>query len=557
MAALPLLTRIAEDETGLAYLTPKSLTDAVVAPLGLVRPSVDAPASRMPSRALEPGEQYRFHFDMRKCIACKCCVVACNEQNGNPASINWRRVTEIEAGYFPNATRAFLSMGCNHCLEPTCLKGCPVDAYSKDPVTGIVRHSADACIGCQYCTWNCSYGVPQYNPERGVVGKCDMCHGRLSEGQTPACVAACPEGAIEIEIVKTADWRAQVAAVGAIPAQAFSPLATVATLHLYRNAGEVPGFKPSTIPVGDHSLSTTRVTPRDLPPNAQPVGISHVKPEHPHWPLVVMTVLTQLSVGAFATIWLLSLLGATSGLGVAAVASLAVGGLALNASTLHLGRPVFAYRALRMWRRSWLSREVLLFTLFSAIAGIYAGLLWLGLPGGPAAGALTVCLGIAGVCASACIYRVPSRPAWNTPFTLIQFNLTAGILGPLFAAAVGVGDTRWLAMAAATMAGSQFLLLALRFLRCIASDSVELRGTARLLSTVLRRTLLMRGALLAVGAIGLPLLVSGSGAAPVLVMTIALLLALGGEILGRYLFFVSVVPKHMAAPYLAAGNEAA
>jgi hypothetical protein len=112
------------------------------------------------------------------------------------------------------------------------------------------------------------------------------------------------------------------------------------------------------------------------------------------------------------------------------------------------------------------------------------------------------------------------------------------------------------------MAGSQFLLLALRFLRCIASDSVELRGTARLLSTVLRRTFLLRGALLALGAVGLPLLVmpllvSDSGLVTVAVMVLALVLALSGEILGRYLFFVSVVPKHMAAPYLAAGNEAA
>ena len=84
---------------------------------------------------------------------------------------------EIEGGWYPNTQRSYLSMGCNHCVEPTCLSGCPVDAYTKDPATGIVRHSADACIGCQYCTWNCSYGVPQYNPERGVVGKCDMCHG--------------------------------------------------------------------------------------------------------------------------------------------------------------------------------------------------------------------------------------------------------------------------------------------------------------------------------------------------------------------------------------------
>jgi len=76
---------------------------------------------RMPNRAPEAGEQYRFHVDMGKCIGCKCCVVACNEQNGNPATINWRRVQEIEGGYFPTTMRSSLSMGCNHCLEPTCV----------------------------------------------------------------------------------------------------------------------------------------------------------------------------------------------------------------------------------------------------------------------------------------------------------------------------------------------------------------------------------------------------------------------------------------------------
>src|SRR5205814_4879484 len=128
-------------------------------------------------------------------------LVACNEQNGNPADINWRRVGEIESGFYPNTQRFHLSMGCNHCLEPSCLIGCPVDAYTKDLVTGIVQHSPETCIGCQYCTWNCSYGVPQYNPERGVVGKCDMCYGRLTDDREPACVSACPESAIRIEIV--------------------------------------------------------------------------------------------------------------------------------------------------------------------------------------------------------------------------------------------------------------------------------------------------------------------------------------------------------------------
>src|SRR5258708_16951463 len=106
-------------------------------------------------------------------------------------------------------------MGCNHCIEPTCLEGCPVDAYTKDPVTGIVLHSADACIGCQYCTWTCSYGVPQYNPERGVVGKCDMCHSRLAAGDSPAAVSACPTRAIQSEIVDAGPWRAPPAAPAA------------------------------------------------------------------------------------------------------------------------------------------------------------------------------------------------------------------------------------------------------------------------------------------------------------------------------------------------------
>ncbi len=133
---LPLLKRATEDGVTFA-LTP-------------VRPApASQPSVRMPARAPGPGEQYRFHFDMGKCIGCKCCVVACNEQNANPAAINWRRVGEIEGGWYPQAHRAYLSMGCNHCVNPTCMTGCPVDAFKKDSATGIVLHSADTCIGCQ------------------------------------------------------------------------------------------------------------------------------------------------------------------------------------------------------------------------------------------------------------------------------------------------------------------------------------------------------------------------------------------------------------------------
>jgi DMSO reductase anchor subunit len=218
-----------------------------------------------------------------------------------------------------------------------------------------------------------------------------------------------------------------------------------------------------------------------------------------------------------------------------------------------------------MWRRSWLSREVLLFSAFSAVAPLYAGMLWLEAPGSTLVGGLTVLLGIAGVTASACIYRVPSRPSWNTPYTLAQFGLTAALLGPLLAAAAGVGESRWLVLTAAAMAGTQFVVIALSFFRCIASDSLELKGTARLLSTVLARTFVLRGALLALGAIGVPLLAGPAAGFAADAMTapgyptfmVALALAVAGEIAGRYLFFVSAVPKHLAASYVAAASEAA
>jgi DMSO reductase anchor subunit len=258
------------------------------------------------------------------------------------------------------------------------------------------------------------------------------------------------------------------------------------------------------------------------------------------------------AAAAFTTIWLLHAFGATARLGAAAMTSMLVSALALGASTLHLGRPIHAYRALKMWRRSWLSREVLLFSAFAGVAGLYSGALWFGAPGAMPTGAVTVLLGGAGIVASANIYRVPARPAWNSRFTVAQFALTAAVLGPLFSMSVGVGRPAWLVAGAVAAGAGNLLLLATIFLRFVAADGVEMRSTARLLSTALAVPSVVRCALLAAGGIVLPLL----GAGPIFTGG-AIVLALAGELLGRYLFFVSVVPKHMATPYVAMGSEAA
>jgi formate dehydrogenase iron-sulfur subunit len=499
-------------------------TPAIPKRESLVQIQTDSPRPLIPERPLAEGEQYRFHFDMTKCIGCKCCVVACNEQNGNPAAINWRRVGEVEGGHYPYTQRHYLSMGCNHCLEPSCLIGCPVEAYTKDPRTGVVVHSADACIGCQYCTWNCSYGVPQYNPERGVVGKCDLCHHRLEDDMAPACVAACPEGAIAIEIVDISLWRKD-----------------------YFEA-DAPG-----LPSADDSISTTRITlPENLAPDTGRVDTQQILPEHPHWPLVFMLVLTQLSVGAFAALWLLDALGSSARLSVSAIVSLGLAGLSLGASTLHLGRPIYAWRALRGLRHSWLSREVLSLGAFAGVASLYAGMLFFDMHSRLSVGLLTVLCGVVGLTCSARIYVVRARPAWFSRYTVAEFFSTAMLLGPLFVRAMHVAGAGWLGEAAVAGGVAQLLTQTFKFLWLSRSEQFELRASALLLSGRLQRPFLIRLGILIAAGIVLPL-VAPSGPAAVA----TLLLALAGEWLGRWLFFVSVVPKNMAAAFTSGRRAAA
>ena len=225
------------------------------------------------------------------------------------------------------------------------MSGCPVDAYTKDAATGIVLHSADTCIGCQYCTWNCSYGVPQYNPERGVVGKCDLCHSRLGLGQSPACVSACPTGAIQVEIVKIDDWRAAVAA--AAPGL---PVGRSKHLDHTNHAAE--------------ESAAERTSRRSRAPGDRRAALAARRHDGADAALG-RRVRHDLAAATARRLRRAS--------GAASLTSLLVGGLALAASTLHLGRPAYAYRALKMWKRSWLSREVLLFTAFSVVACVYAG----------------------------------------------------------------------------------------------------------------------------------------------------------------------------------------
>ena len=155
----------------------------------------------LPTSAPQAGQQFAFGVDLDACSGCKACVTACHSLNGLDDHETWRDVGLLIGGNSSHPVMQHVTTACHHCIEPACASACPVDAYEKDPVTGIVKHLDDQCFGCQYCTLACPYDVPKYHAGKGIVRKCDMCSDRLAEGEAPACVQACPHEAISINVV--------------------------------------------------------------------------------------------------------------------------------------------------------------------------------------------------------------------------------------------------------------------------------------------------------------------------------------------------------------------
>jgi formate dehydrogenase iron-sulfur subunit len=348
-----------------------------------------------------PGQQYAFSVDLDACTGCKACVSACHSLNGLDEDETWRSVGLLLGGTEAEPYQQTITTACHHCIDPACLNGCPVLAYEKDPDTGIVRHLDDQCIGCQYCVLKCPYDVPKYSARRGIVRKCDMCHGRLDAGEAPACVQACPSGAISIQLVA----RAQVERDCAVPRAQMLP-----------GAFESAYTKPTT----------TYTSRKPIPANARGASAGNSRPEPAHWPLVWMLVLTQTAAGLYVAIWLASIFKPRAfdlcgfSLSILGFALLIAG---LTASIFHLGRPLGAWRAFLGLRRSWMSREIAAFALFMLSAG--ATLLYRT----PTLAITTAWLGLLSVFCSAMIYIDTRRSSWAPSLTFPRFFGATFLLG--------------------------------------------------------------------------------------------------------------------------------
>jgi len=152
-------------------------------------------------------------IDLKRCIGCYGCQLACKAEHGTPPGVYYARVLKQEEGQYPTVRQLFLPVLCNHCEDPPCVDACPTGASFKWEEDGIVDIDHDRCVGCRACMMACPYTnryfndqPPHYFPQgmtpyeeartqrhqQNVVMKCNFCRDRVRAGKLPACVANCP-----------------------------------------------------------------------------------------------------------------------------------------------------------------------------------------------------------------------------------------------------------------------------------------------------------------------------------------------------------------------------
>ncbi|HEX6722446.1 MAG TPA: DmsC/YnfH family molybdoenzyme membrane anchor subunit [Burkholderiaceae bacterium] len=542
------------------------------------------------------NKQHGFYFTADNCIGCHACEAACSEKNENPPHLAFRSVGYVEGGSFPDFKRLNISMACNHCDDPVCLKGCPTRAYTKHTEYGAVLQDPETCFGCGYCTWVCPYNAPQLDPVKGQVSKCNMCVDRLEVGLKPACVAACVGNALDFGVIETVPERREQAKV------------------------EIPGFPSPEITKPNIRFQQIKKLPDEMKrTDSMPVkyhrdedgryrtAVDQKRGKEPQWnwkrlssrenPLVLFTLAAQAAAGAFALQFGGALAG-IPGFGEFAAsplyAPLAIVNFMLVAfgrfmSTMHLGKPQRFYRGFNNLRHSPVSREGLGIAVFIGGLGLHIlanlpGNAWLqtlwrlvfgadigALAATPfvravsmGSGVLALLGAVAGLYYMNRCYRIKARPFWNHWQVATAFGGSVLALGSLLAGAVVLGtlaaldaprDTAALLFGALLSAG-----LAIEGIGHVAH--AKAMGTAAheggasyyIQSTTFGNTYTLRNTLLGANlllALCLLTVLAVDGASPYTLAGWALVgaVALFTSLIGRALFYVLVIPTTMPGAF--------
>ena len=526
-------------------------------------------------------KQHGFYFNADNCISCHACESACSEKNDLPAHIAFRSVGYIEGGTYPAYQRLNISMACNHCDDPVCLKGCPTRAYTKFAEYGAVLQDPDICFGCGYCTWVCPYNAPQLDTKAGHVSKCNMCVDRLEVGLKPACASACLAGALDFGVIETKPENRDQLEVQ-IPGFP-DPEITHPNIRFQQNKSLPREMtRPDSIPLryerDEQGQGAYKSKVRKIKQDRQ-WGLNKLRSRED--PLVVFTLITQTVIGAFIVLFLGNeLLGIESFsinhnpvvIPVFLFALLALQTIALVLSTMHLGKPHRFYRAFNNLRYSPVSREVAGIAVFYNMLGAYTLVVVLpsvfselpkdlmislqGFFGWAAAIAGPVALYF--MCK---IYHIKARPFWNHWQVFTSFFGSMLSLGSLLTGLVLAG----VLVSQNASYNELMLLLSVPVLAGLVLEAVGLVFHARDLErrggegaashyeqlTSFGKTYLSRNISLALSIVAVSVLalsgVEGWGGYVAWLLTAVMLLAT--SLVGRALFYVLVIPTTMPGAF--------
>jgi DMSO reductase iron-sulfur subunit len=539
----------------------------------------DASVSDNPDRY----KQHGFYFNADNCISCHACESACSEKNDLPPHLAYRAVGYVEGGSYPSYTRLNISMACNHCDDPVCLKGCPTRAYTKFAEYGAVLQDPDICFGCGYCTWVCPYNAPQLDMTKGYVHKCNMCVDRLEQGLKPACVSACLAGALDFGVTETTPENRQQlkTQIPGFP----SPDITNPNIR-FQQTKSLPNEMKRTdsIPLKYRREGSTGEYIAELDTsdadtnkywNLKKLLSSH---ENAH---VIFTLTSQAVIGAF----LLLMFGTDVGVGnismsflssfIPVMASLfivfTIGMVKLN---LHLGKPMRFYRGMNNWRLSPLSREIAGVTLFFmgfAGYGLFTGLDMFGLFNNIdiynvniiealmfASSIVAVFGAVVGLYYMVKLYLIPARPYWNHWQTASSFVSTALIFGAASIAFIASITTASLdnvliyQTAIVVLIGMLLEAIGLVF---HARDLKKNKGEGAVShfeqTTRYGKSYLFRNTLIVLNIIALTsIIISGlSGATGAILGLLLIVSLIISGIIGRALFYVLVIPTTMPGAF--------
>ena len=529
-------------------------------------------------------KQHGFYFNADNCIACHACEAACSEKNDNPAHIAFRSVGFVEGGTYPAYQRLNISMACNHCDDPVCLKGCPTRAYTKFAEYGAVLQDPDICFGCGYCTWVCPYNAPQLDPVKGQVSKCNMCVDRLEVGLKPACVSACLGKALDFGVIENIpEGRTQAKT-------------------------EIPGFPRTDITHPNIRFQQTRTTQRDMVRvdstavkyhredgqgeegnRFQPV----LDPKHGfkrQWNLkkllsshenahIAFTLASQTVMGAFLLLFLGNIAGVTSLADITTSSSyiFMLGGMlliqiiGLIKLNLHLGKPMRFYRGFNNLRYSPVSREIagvsLFFgglagyTFFNVFAAMFTNVL-----SGELVTTLTAIAGYAALIGLLLgswymvkLYLIPARPFWNhwqtaTAFWGSSLSLGAVLVTLFMCLTTGLEANQGLIQNMALVASVGLGMEAIGQL--FHGWSMQRQGGEGAAShyeqiTTYGYSYQLRNVLLLINLVALAVITTTglSGMTGIIGGTVLTLSLLASSIISRALFYVLVIPTTMPGAF--------